>query len=38
MKRLPAEFHAALQLLDRRQKPGRPATVISLPARHSDDA
>ncbi len=37
MLRLPAEFHTALQLLAERQKPGTPATVISLPTRHSDD-
>jgi hypothetical protein len=37
MKRLPAEFQAALQLLAERQKPAIPAAVISLPARHDKD-
>lgn len=37
MKRLPAEFHAALQMLAERQKPATPAAVISLPARHDKD-
>lgn len=38
MKRLPAEFHAALQLLAERQKPGAPAPVLDLAARkHADD-
>jgi len=37
MKRLPAEFHAALLLLAERQKPAAPATVISLPTRHGGD-
>ena len=37
MRRLPGEFHKALQLLAGRDKPGTPATVISLPTRHNDD-
>ncbi len=30
MKRLPGEFHQALQLLADRQKPGTPATVLDM--------
>lgn len=30
MQRLPGEFHQALQLLSKRQKPAIPATVIDL--------
>ena len=33
MKRLPSEFHLALQLLAERQKPGAPATVLDLHGR-----
>ena len=33
MKRLPGEFHQALQLLADRQKPDTPATVLELHAR-----
>jgi len=36
MKRLPAEFHAALELLAERQKPGMPASVLDLAARKHD--
>jgi hypothetical protein len=36
MKRLPAEFHAALELLAERQKPGTPASVLDLAARKHD--
>jgi hypothetical protein len=36
MKRLPAEFHAALELLAERQKPGTPAPVLDLAARKHD--
>jgi hypothetical protein len=36
MKRLPAEFHAALELLAERQKPGTPASVLNLAARKHD--
>ena len=32
MKRLPGEFHRALQLLADRQKPDNPATVLNLHA------
>lgn len=33
MKRLPAEFHQALQQLADRQKPGTPASVLDLQGR-----
>jgi hypothetical protein len=33
MKRLPAEFHQALQLLAGRQKPDTPASVLDLQAK-----
>jgi hypothetical protein len=37
MKRLPAEFHQALQLLANRQKPATPASVLDLRAKLRSD-
>jgi hypothetical protein len=33
MKRLPAEFHQALELIAGRQRPHTPATVLTLPTK-----
>jgi len=38
MKRLPGEFHQALQLLASRQMPGTPATVLSLHPKPKPDS
>ena len=37
MKRLPGEFHQALQLIAERQKPGAPAAILDLHAQTSPD-